>query len=227
MKLALVITSLGLAFAASSQGATVTLQLDFGSSGSPATSGYTIVNANFLANTPTASVANINGLGYAFSIDNVGSYNSGTGTEPLTTDGFYTFGNDTLTHGFTLTGLSAGDQVSLYALAGWDGNGRGAQVSFGGSTTQAQIVGTPGTTPTLANFTLIGSDTVTGSGMLSGALFGAGHPGTADSEGQVGGFVFVITTSAIPEPASAGLLLGLAATTFAAIRRRRTRLAVR
>lgn len=204
----------------STQAAVITLQLDFGASGTPVTSGYTPVIGNFLANTPVASVSNIAGTGYGFSINNVAVYSSGNAAEPLTTDGFYTFGNNTLDHSFTISGLSAGDQVDLYAVAAWDGNGRGAQIVFGSNTVKAQTIGTPGTTPTLSNFTSIGSLIATGSTVI-GSINGAGFPGNPATEGQVGGFIVQVTT--VPEPSTVGLI-GVGFVGMLALRRRASRL---
>ncbi len=204
--------------ALTSSGATL-IQLDFGSSTSPVTSGYTQVVGNFLADTPLASVSNINGFGFNFSIAHVGVFTNDSAANPLTTDGFYTFGNNGNDHTFTLSGLTPGSQVSLYAVSAWDGNGRGAQVTFGGSTTQAQVLGTPGTSPTLANFTLINSAPAIadGTGTVTGAILGAGYPGDPTSEGQVGGMVFSITA---PEPSSA-LALAMGTALLLPLRRRR------
>lgn len=199
--------------------AVITLQLDFGSSTSPVASGYTQVIGNFLSNTPTASVTNIDGTGYNFSVNNVGVFSFDDINNPLTTDGFYTFNNNLLDHTFTISGLAPGDEVTIYALAAWDGNGRGAQIIYGSSTVQAQTIGTPGTTPTLANFTLIGSDIANGSGIVTGSLNGAGFPGDPGSEGQVGGFVIQVTT--VPEP-TVGLLAVVGGAALAAVRRRRS-----
>jgi hypothetical protein len=189
-----------------------TLLLDFTQTGGPYTTGWNPVYANFLADTPVASINNIDGLGYNFSINHVAVYDNGTITEPLTRSGFYTFGDNTLDHTFTLSGLAAGETVSLYACAAWDGNGRGGFVVFGDSGIsgiKAQTIGDPGTTPTLANLTLIGTATVDLSGILQGTLNGAGGVGDA-SEGQVGGFEFIITS--VPEPGTLALAgLGVAA----------------
>lgn len=179
--------------------------------------GFTPVNANFLSNTPTASASDIDGTGITFSIENVAVFSFDNASEPLTTDGFYTFGNDTLTHAFTLSGLEAGSIVSLYAVSAWDGVGRGAQVDFGGSLVQAQVVGSPGTTPTLANFTFIGTAIAGLDGKITGTINGEHFPSDPATEGQVGAFIFNVTP--VPEPATACLAaLGMACV---GLRRRR------
>jgi len=176
------------------------LLLDFTQTGGNYTSGWNPVYGNFLADTAPASIGNIDGLGYNFSINHVGVYDNGNAAEPLTESGFYTFGDNANDHTFTLSGLAAGETVSLYACAAWDGNGRGGYVVFGNSGVngvQAQTIGDPGTSPTLANLTLIGTATVDNTGTLQGTLNGAGGVGSA-SEGQLGGVVFEITS--VPEP---------------------------
>ena len=216
---------------ASSSRADTLLQLDFTHSGGPVTAGYTGVNGNFLANTPTTGAT----VGaYTFSIDNVASYDNGSGaTEPLTASGFFTFGNGNsgLDHAFSLSGLNSGDVVTLYAVAAWDGNGRGGYVVFGNSGAngvQAQTIPDPGTAPTLANYTVIGTGTAGGSGILQGTLNGAAGAyttanGTGTSfvdgqEGQVGAFVFDIAP--VPEP-STFAMLGLGGVMLCFLRRKK------
>lgn len=227
LRMAAIILAVSILIAAPSQADTL-LQLDFTHAGGPVTTGYTEVDGNFLANTPTAGVT----VGAdAFSIDNVGVYDNGAGaTEPLTASGFYTFGNGNsgFDHAFTLSGLSAGDVVKLYAVAAWDGNGRGAYVVFGDSGAggvQAQTVGDPGTAPTLANFTLIGTATAGGSGILQGTMNGAmgvyttsngtGSAFVDTQEGQLGAFVFDIAP--VPEP-STFAMLGIAGLVLCVLR---------
>jgi hypothetical protein len=195
------------------------LLLDFTQTGGNYTSGWNPVYGNFLADTTPASINNIDGLGYNFSINHVGVYDNGNATESLTRSGFYTFGDNGNDHTFTLSGLAAGASVSLYACAAWDGNGRGGYVVFGDSGAsgiQAQTIGDPGTSPTLANFTLIGTATADGTGTLQGTLNGSGGVGSA-TEGQLGGVVFAITT--VPEPGTLALA-GLGFATIAALRRK-------
>jgi hypothetical protein len=176
------------------------VQLDFDNTGNVVPTGWVGLTGNFLADTPTASISNISGLGYNFSIDNVGVYDNGNALEPLTRSGFYTFGNNANDHNFSFSGLTAGETVALYACAAWDGNGRGGVIVYGNSGpsgVQAQTLGDPGTSPTLANLTLIGSAIADGTGTVQGSLNGAGGVGSA-TEGQAGGFVFDI--QAVPEP---------------------------
>lgn len=198
--------------AAANLSAQTDLLLDFTQTGGNYTVGWNPVYGNFLADTAPASINDIDGLGYDFSINHVGCYDNGVVTEPLTESGFYTFGDNANDHTFTLSGLAAGASVSLYACAAWDGNGRGGVVVFGdsgASGVQAQTIGDPGASPTLANLTLIGTAIADNTGIVQGTLNGAGGVGDA-SEGQLGGMVFVITS--VPEPGTLALAgLGLAA----------------
>jgi len=204
-----VITAVSILAAANLQAQT-SLLLDFTQTGGNYAAGWTPVYGNFLADTAPASINNIDGLGYNFSINHVGCFDNGNAAEPLTESGFYTFGNNANDHTFTLSGLAAGSAVSLYACAAWDGNGRGGVVVFGDSGVngvQAQTIGDPGTSPTLANLTLIGTATVDNTGTLQGILNGAGGVGSA-TEGQLGGVIFEITSA--PEPGTLALAgLGL------------------
>lgn len=182
----------------------VKLKLDFTFTGVATTANWTPVGGNYVADTPVASTSNINGLGYNFSIDHVGAYDNGETWESLTRSGFYNYGTNTNDHAFTVTGLNAGQSVSLYACATWDGNARAGIVVFGDSGAagvKALTVGDPGTNPTLTNLTLIGTATADGTGRVTGSLHGAGGVGSA-TEGQVGGFVFAISAGGTP-PSSA------------------------
>jgi PEP-CTERM motif len=196
------------------------LLLDFTQTGGNYTVGWNPVYGNFLADTAPASINNIDGFGYNFSINHVGCFDNGNATESLTESGFYTFGDNANDHTFTLSGLASGESVSLYACAAWDGNGRGGYVVFGDSGAggvQAQTLGDPGTSPTLANLTLIGTTTVDNTGIVQGTLNGAGGVGSA-TEGQLGGVVFVIT--AVPEPGTLALA-GLGFASLAMMRRKK------
>jgi len=175
------------------------LALDFSQTGRATTSGWTPVYANGVADT-MVNVANVGGSSYGFTFDHVGAWDNGNGVEPLTRSGFYNFRDtdNTLTHGFTLAGLNAGQVVALYACAGWNGNGSGGYVVFGDSGTagkRAQTVGDPGSYPLLSNLTLIGTATADGAGTVTGSLNGVGGVGS-NTEGQVGAFVFMIVPGA-------------------------------
>ena len=167
--------------------------LDMTQTGGSHANGWTPVYATTLGDT-MVSVSNVGGSSYNFSFDHVGAYDNGNSAQPLTRSGFYNFGNLTNTHGFTLAGLIPDQAVTLYACAGWDGNGAGGYVVFGDSGTsgvKAQTIGNPGTSPTLSNLTLIGTATADATGMVAGTLNGSGGVNTA-SEGQVGGFIFAV-----------------------------------
>jgi hypothetical protein len=194
------------------------LYLDFTQTGGAFTTGWNPVYANFLSDTPTASISNIDGLGYDFAINHVGVYDNGNATESLTRAGFYTFGDNNNDHSFTISGLNPGDSVTLFACAAWDGNGRGGYMVFGDSGAAgvwAQTINDPGTSPTVANLTLIGTAIADGSGILTGTLNGAAGVGSA-SEGQIGGIILQIVS--VPEPSSVALI---AAALLALVRRQR------
>lgn len=174
------------------------VKLDFTPNGGSFTSGWNPVYGNNLADTPVVSA---NSAPYSFSLNHVGAYAGGVYTQPLARTGFYTHGNNTNDHSFTLTGLNPGQTVTLYACAGWDGNDRGATVLFGDSGTSGILAQTNGDAvyPTTANMTLIGTTTADGTGTVTGSLHG--HDGVdTDTEGQVGGFIFAISGGGAPLP---------------------------
>ena len=190
-----------------SAAAGVNLQLDFTLSGGTYATGWNPTSpADESAQDfkyHNIAVNNIGGSGYNFTLPNVCVYdNTAMAGQPLTRAGVFNVGwnwgtPDATARTFTLLGLTVGKSVKLYACAGWDGNAKGAVIVYGGSTVQAQTVGDPGTSPTLANLTLIGTATADGSGKVSGTLNGASGVGSA-SEGQVGGMVFVLPSPATP-----------------------------
>ncbi len=176
------------------------LQLDFGTDAAGSASGWTKVSANYVADTPLATATDIGGLGYSFSFSHVGAYDNNQTFEPLTRSGFYTFGNNTNDHTFTLGGLNANQTVHLYACATWDGNAAGGFVVFGDNApngVKAQTNGSPGSNPILANMTLIGTAVSDISGSVSGSLHGRTGVGSA-IEGQVGGFIFILEPGGSP-----------------------------
>lgn len=124
---------------------------------------------------------------YNYSMNNIGQWDTGWFNAKI---------NDARQPSpFTLSGLQAGLEVTLYAAAGWDGNAAGAYIVFGdsgASGVQAQTVGNPdpAANPTLANFTEIGTATVGANGEVSGILHG--RNADLSGEGQTNGFWFVI-----------------------------------
>lgn len=170
------------------------LKLDFVENGGQPTGGWIAVGATKLGN-DMVNVANVGGSGYNFSIDHVGVWDNNNLTQSLTHSGFYNSGKLTNTHGFTLSGVKPNKPVALYACSAWDGTGAGGYVVFGDNApngVKAVAIDNPGNNPTLANLTYIGSAVADGSGAVSGSLHGQGGVGS-DTEGQVGGFVFLPT----------------------------------
>ncbi len=173
----------------------VKLRLDFTQNGGAHVTGWTPVYANYLANTPLVTAENINEMGYFFSFQDVGSYDNGNISQPLTRSGFYNYGpSDLVGRVFRLSGLNVGQEVALYACAAWD-PGYGGYVVFGDSGSEgvkAETIGNPGTNPTLENMTFIGTAHADGSGTVTGTFHGRNGVGGA-LEGQLGGFVFAIS----------------------------------
>jgi hypothetical protein len=177
------------------------LNLDLAPSGNvpPAPAGFTLVQGGG----SLSAVANYNypdvaGSIYSLSISNVSMYNTGNTNEPLTTDGFYKSAANNFPATFTLSGLQPTLKVTLYAIYAWNGAGQAGNVFFGG--THAQIVnnGDPGTTPSLTNFTRIGATLVGSSGVVSGYWQGPISGTGTNTEGQVGGLVFLVGTNTPP-----------------------------
>ena len=177
------------------------LNLDLAPSGNvpPAPAGFTLVQGGG----SLSAVANYNypdvaGSIYSLSISNVSMYNTGNTNEPLTTDGFYKSAANNFPATFTLSGLQPTLKVTLYAIYAWNGAGQAGNVFFGG--THAQIVnnGDPGTTPSLTNFTRIGATLVGSSGVVSGYWQGPISTSGTNTEGQVGGLVFLVGTNTPP-----------------------------
>jgi hypothetical protein len=167
----------------------VTLQLDFAPSNAyePAPAGFTKVQNGPFLTVGNPTFPSVAGSDYTLSFTNVGSYSLQDTNDPLVTDGFYNGAGNSA--GFTLSGLPAGAQVTLYAVWGWNGAGWEPHVYFGGTNVQVVDTGVIGANPTLANFTKIGSAVVDSSCAVSGTWRG---PGAAMTQGQVGGMVFVV-----------------------------------
>ncbi len=174
------------------------LRLDFTLNGGAYADGWTPVYANQMADT-MVDVSNVGGSGYNLTFDHVGSWQTEAVDQPLTRSGFYTYGNLANEHAFTLSGLQPGQEVTLYACAGWDVN-MGGYVVFGDnapSGVKAQTMGNPGTSPSIANFTQIGTAVADASGVVAGSLHSAAGVDEA-TEGQVGAFIFAIADGGAP-----------------------------
>jgi hypothetical protein len=87
--------------------------------------------------------------------------------------------------------------VTLYAVWGWDGLARAANVFFGNTNAQIvyQGVDPSNAVPTSASFTKIGAALANSIGAVNGYWQG---PGGATVQGQVGGMIFVIGTNHPP-----------------------------
>lgn len=154
---------------------------------------------------PAAIVLQREAGDYALTL--TGSYGFWLGADnpaqPITTSAWYYLA----TSGFTLSGLTAGDTVSLWATIGWDGSGKAPQIDFNGAgnvnlNTASTTIGTnPGT----ADLVQIASGVVATGSSLSGLL---NMPSNGNGEGQIG--AFIIQVQSVPEPSfwvlsSAGL----------------------
>ena len=219
MKKLLLFTAVVAVSCTSTFAATNTYFLDIQPSGQPIADSFQEITygASLTNSGNVGSFALGNGLSISFS-GVFRSFGFNNASNPLTTDGWLIDSNinggaevdgvtpsDTAT--FTLSGLTAGDTVTMYGTQGWDGDGRAAFISFGGSTFIDLAGGTDdtGTTVALSELQLIASDIlVAGSESLDGIIQNQGRP-----EGQFGGFAFVVTS--VPEPSSYALLAGLAA----------------
>ncbi|WP_193210619.1 hypothetical protein [Luteolibacter marinus] len=175
------------------------LKLDFTQFGSPNADLWIPVYGNQIADT-NVDLPDVGGTGYSLTFSHVACWDNGAVGQPLTRSGFYNYGQDANDHTFTLRGLNAGQTVALYACAGWDGNAKGGYVLFGDNGpdgVKAQTVGDPGTSPSIANMTLIGTAVSDATGTVSGSLHsdvGVGLPG----EGQVGAFMFAFSADGTP-----------------------------
>jgi hypothetical protein len=178
------------------------LNLDLATSGTPppAPDGFTLIQGGG----SLSAVANYNypdvaGSIYSLSISNVSMYNTGNTNKPLTTTGFYKSAANNYPATFTLSGLQPTLKVTLYAIYAWDGAGKGGNVFFGGTNTQiANTVDPSNNVPSLTNFTRIGATLVDSSGTVSGYWQGPISTSGTNTEGQVGGMIFIIGTNTPP-----------------------------
>ena len=136
-------------------------------------------------NDPTST-----GLGYNLNFGNISAWDQSPylNYSDISTAGFYNYGGSPAT--FSLTGLSSGLMVQIYAVYGWGGAVEAAQIIYGGATNQLTtgITTSSPNPPTEADFQLVGSALVI-DGAVNGLWYGPTGP---TSEGQIGGMVINI-----------------------------------
>lgn len=176
-----------------------TVALDFSVPGDTTIppAGFTLINCSAL-NTPLNETwPSVGGFSYALSITNFGSWKNNNPFEPITESGYYSESSVAVPTSFTLSQVPVGAKVTLYAVWGWDGLTRAANVFFGNTNAQIvyQGVDPSNAVPTLTSFTKIGAALANSSGAVYGFWQG---PGGATVQGQVGGMIFVIGTNHPP-----------------------------
>ncbi len=202
-----------------------TYNADLGATGQPVAVGWTGPAGTVGFNAPSTPTVDFGG-GVSLSIaTSVGNYGFGIAENPVVQDGFFIAGGEA--H-FTLSGLTPGDKVTLYAIHAWDGNARAAFVSFGGSalvdtSTPDDIFWNTSPLPAYAadpqpsDMVLIAADVVANlDGEVSGYFTGISGD-IIRPEGQIGGMIFEVTP--VPEPASA-VALGACGMGLGLLRRR-------
>lgn len=213
------------ASAVSSKAALLSFYLDFDTTdgNNQLTAGYQSLAFGASLNTTAATSFNI-GSGVTLSFTNIGCYNTGNATQPLTTDGFYNTGNG-VNSTFTLSGLTPGSTVTLYATDAWDGAGRAAYVSLGGGAYADTATGNqnPGSSTNSNDFTLVAQDVAAPTGTLTGMFGPTNGTDSRGAEAQIGAFIIQVNTPAsVPEPSSIALsALGLTGLASWVLRRRR------
>lgn len=200
------------ALAVSAFGGPSTYKLDFGTATSPVAEGFQAGEAPSLQETcdPVFSVTDDKGANpVEISFKGaVGGFSLGDEGKPLTTDGIYTFKkraeegadaqapDDPINIDFVISGLPAGSLVTFYGVNAWNGAGRAAYVSLGGSGMVDLAESSepkPGTSAT-DSFVLIASKQKVGAdGKLAG-VFSNSDGSKARAEGQWGGLILVVET---------------------------------
>jgi hypothetical protein len=176
-----------------------TVALDFSVPGDTTVppAGFTLINSSAL-NTPLDETwFSVGGSPYTLSISNFGSWMNNDPVEPITESGYYNELSATVPTAFTLSQVPVGARVTLYAVWGWDGLTRAADVFFGNTNAQIvyQGVDPSNAVPTSASFTKIGAAMANSIGAANGYWQGPGGP---TEQGQVGGMIFVIATNHPP-----------------------------
>jgi len=128
---------------------TSTYKLDFGTPTSPVAEGFQAGEVASLQETPdpvfsVTDEKGANPIEISFK-GSIGGFSLGDESKPLTTDGIYTFKkkaeegadaaapDEPINIDFVISGLPAGSLVTLYGMSAWNGDGRAAFLSLGGS----------------------------------------------------------------------------------------------
>jgi len=134
------------------------------------------------------------GPGYVLTFDSVDNYDLAQAANPLVCGGiFVAQGKDSA---FSISGLKAGDKVTVYAICGWNGPDRGACLSLGPTGRMLATEGSnysdtaPGTKPVLKDFVKIGTVTADDSGTVTGKMSSVDA-----AEGQLGGLVINVLSN--------------------------------
>lgn len=231
--LAAAVASATLLVTSFAQAATTTYKLDLQPEASnPVADGFTTIAAGSF-NTPIVSKNFELGNDISITFENFRSYGTANMSNALITDGFIAEGPNA-TSSFTISGLTNGSTVTLYAIGAWDGPGRAAFVAFDGSafvdTASKSFIAAsdqPGNVLTSADFQLIADNVSVVGTSISGswsAWSNGNGLGSERAEGQLGGlWIEIISpdTPAVPEPATYAFILGFGALAFIAFRRRR------
>ena len=201
-----------LAFAVSAFAGTATYKLDFGTATSPVAEGFQVGEAPSLQETcdPSFSVTDEKGANpVEISFKGaIGGFSLGNESKPLTTDGIYTFKkraeegeaaaapDDPISIDFVISGLPVGSLVTFYGANAWNGAGRAAYISLGGSGMVDLAESSepkPGASA-LDSFVLIASKQKVGAdGKLAG-VFSNSDGSKPRAEGQWGGLILVVET---------------------------------
>jgi len=134
----------------------------------------------------TLSFGNISG--WSIASTEAGADNSGA-VVGISTNGFFNYGSkgSGVPGTFTLTGVPAGECVSIYAVDAWNGASYAPVIVYGGQTNTV-IAASFDTTPAIGEFQYVGTAIAT-NGTVSGSWTGPGGPLT---EGQIGGMIIQV-----------------------------------
>jgi hypothetical protein len=107
----------------------------------------------------------------------------------ISTNGFFNYGSkgSDLPATFTLSGVPAGECVSIYAVEGWNGASLAPVITYGGQTTTV-TASSVDASPAIGEFQYVGTAIAT-NGIVTGSWAGIGGPTV---EGDLGGMIIQI-----------------------------------